>query len=115
MREALAEATLLRAGVGVARIPVGRPVAAPPGVTGEDGVLIVPSMEERLVLTRQPFVKEELRIRVEPRTETFRQPVLLRSEEVEVTRAGPPAEGGNPREPSSTAAGGAAETAPKAR
>jgi uncharacterized protein (TIGR02271 family) len=88
-REELAEATLRQEGVVVDRVPVGRPVDARPGIREEDGVLVVPIMEERLVLTKQLFVKEELHVRVEARTETFRQPVLLRSERAEVTRAGP--------------------------
>jgi uncharacterized protein (TIGR02271 family) len=88
-REELAEATLRQEGVVVDRVPVGRPVDAPPGIREEDGILVVPIMEERLVLTKQLFVKEELHVRVEARTETIRQPVLLRSERAEVTRAGP--------------------------
>ena len=67
-------------------MPVGRPVEAAPQVREEDGVLIVPVLEERLVVTTELILKEEIRIIKKSRTEMVREPVRLRSERVEVER-----------------------------
>ncbi len=85
-REELAEVTLRQEEVTVERVPVGHPVEAPPPVREEDGVLIVPVLEERPVVTTQLILKEEIRITRRSRTEVVREPVRLRSERVEVER-----------------------------
>jgi len=89
-REELVETALRQDEVQVDRVPIDRPVETVPVVREEDGVLIVPIMEERLVVTKQLFLKEELRIRTRTRVEAVRQPVLLRSERAEVTRTHTP-------------------------
>src|SRR3954469_10992053 len=58
-REEGAEVDLTQEEIGVERVPVGRPVEAPPPVREEDGVLIVPVLEERLVVTTELVLKEE--------------------------------------------------------
>jgi uncharacterized protein (TIGR02271 family) len=85
-RDEIAEAALRQEDVTVERIPVGRPVEAAPQVREEDGVLIVPVLEERLVVTTELVLKEEIRITKKSRTEMVREPVRLRSERVEVER-----------------------------
>jgi stress response protein YsnF len=55
-------------------------------VREEDGVLIVPVIEERMVVTTELVLKEEIRITKKSRTEMVREPVRLRSERVEVER-----------------------------
>ena len=85
-REELAEAELRQEEVSVERVSVGHPVETPPPVREEDGVLIVPVLEEQLVVTTRLVLKEELRITKKSRTETVREPVRLRSERAEVTR-----------------------------
>ena len=85
-REEIAEAALRQEEVSVERVPVGRPVEAPPPVREEDGVLIVPVLEERLVITTELVLKEEIRITRRSRTEHVREPVTLRSERAEVER-----------------------------
>jgi stress response protein YsnF len=55
-------------------------------VREKDGVLIVPVLEERLVVTTELVLKEEIRITKKSRTEMVREPVRLRSERVEVER-----------------------------
>src|SRR3954447_1478578 len=85
-REEIAEAELRQEEVSVERVPVDRPVETPPPVREEDGVLIVPVLEERLVVTTRLVLKEELRIPRKSRTELVREPVRLRSERAEVTR-----------------------------
>src|SRR5215207_9387139 len=85
-RDEIAEAALRQEDVTVEQIPVGRPVEAAPQVREEDGVLIVPVLEERLVVTTELVLKEEIRITKKSRTEMVREPVRLRSERVEVER-----------------------------
>jgi len=89
-REELVEAALRQDDVSVERVPIGRLLDAVPAVREEDGVLIVPVLEERLVVTKQLFLKEEVRVSSRTRLETVRQPVLLRSERVELSRDEPP-------------------------
>ena len=85
-RDEIAEAALRQEDVTVERIPVGRPVEAAPQVREEDGVLIVPVLEERLVVTTELILKEEIWITKKDRTEIVRVPVRLRSERVEIER-----------------------------
>src|SRR5215218_198335 len=85
-RDEIAEAALRQEDVTVERVPIGRPVEAAPQVREEDGVLIVPVLEERLVVTTELILKEEIRITKKSRTEMVREPVRLRSERVEIER-----------------------------
>lgn len=85
-REELVEVALRQEDVTVERVPVGRPVEAAPPVREEDGVLIVPVLEERLVVRTELFLKEELRIVRTSRSESFQQKVRLRAERAEVAR-----------------------------
>jgi stress response protein YsnF len=85
-RDEIAEAALQQEDVTVERVPVGRPVEAAPPVREEDGVMIVPVLEERLIVTIELILKEEIRITKKGRTEVVREPVRLRSERAEVER-----------------------------
>ena len=85
-REELAEAALLQQEVEVERVPRDVVVEAMPDVREVDGVLIVPVVEERLVVTTELVLKEEIRITKKSRTEIVREPVRLRSERVEIER-----------------------------
>ena len=85
-REELAEASLLQQEVEVERVPRGIVVETMPEVREEDGVLIVPVVEERLVVTTELVLKEERRITKKSRTEIVREPVRLRAERVEIER-----------------------------
>jgi uncharacterized protein (TIGR02271 family) len=91
-REELAEAVLRHEHLAVERVPVGRVVTERPPVREEDGVLVVPVLEERLVVRTELVLKEELRIVRESRNERFRQLVRLRAERAEVSRADPGAD-----------------------
>lgn len=86
-REELVSARLRRDEVTVERVPVGRVVEAPPPVREEDGVLIVPLLEERLIVRTELVLTEELRIVRRSRTEEVQEPVTLRSERAEVARS----------------------------
>ena len=83
-REEIAEAALRQEDVTIERVPIGRPVEVTPQVREEDGVLIVPVLEERLVVTTELVLKEEIRITKQSRTEIVREPVRLRVERVEI-------------------------------
>ena len=62
-REVRLDERIERGELDVERVPVERAVDAAPEPHEEDGVLVVPVVEERLVVTKQLFVVEELRIR----------------------------------------------------
>ncbi len=85
-RDETAEAALQQEEVSVERVSRGVPVETPPLVREEDGVLIVPVLEERLVVRTELVLKEEIRIIKRSRTEVVREPVRLRSERAEVER-----------------------------
>lgn len=84
-------ASLQEETVEVTRVPVGRDITAMPEVRTENGVTIVPVVEEVLVVEKRLVLKEELHIRRQTRTEEVQVPVELRKERVEVERL--PAEG----------------------
>ncbi|HYH17206.1 MAG TPA: DUF2382 domain-containing protein [Azospirillum sp.] len=90
-REQTAEQDLDSEEVEVVRVPVGRPVDAVPETRQEGDVLIVPVVEEELVVTKRLVLKEELHIRKRTTTRTERITATLRSEEAVVTRDAPAA------------------------
>lgn len=80
---------ILRDEVEIERVPIGQVVATAPQARHEGGTLIIPVLEEVLVVEKRMLLKEEVRItrrRVEDR---HREHVQLRSEEVEVERIAP--------------------------
>ena len=85
-REERAELDLHQEEVSVERVSVGRPVETAPPVREEDGVLIVPVLEEQLVIQTRLILKEEIRITRKRRTEHVSEPVRLRAERAEVVR-----------------------------
>src|SRR3954447_3315599 len=89
-RDALAEATLHHEEVRVERVPMGVRVATAPAVREEDGVLVVPVLEERLVVSTELVLKEELRITKWRHAEQVREPGRRRSENAEGARGRPP-------------------------
>ena len=87
-RDELVEVALQRDDVIVEHVPIGIAIEAAPAVREEDGVLIVPVVEEQLVIRTQLILKEEIRIIRRRHVETVREPVRLRSEHAEVVRSG---------------------------
>src|SRR5918994_3718735 len=85
-RDELAEIALRREDVTVERVAVGLPVDVAPAVREEEGVLIVPVLEEQLVIETRLVLKEEIRITKKSRTELVRELVRLRSQRAEVVR-----------------------------
>ncbi len=72
--------------VAIERVAIGREVTAMPPVREEDGVLIMPVVEEVLVVQRKLVLKEEVRMRRIAVTEQHRETVSLRTEDAVVTR-----------------------------
>lgn len=78
---------LTRETVEVVRVPVGREVEAVPALREEpDGTIVVPVVEERLVVETRLVLREEVHLRRRRETETVTVPVSLRREEAEVRR-----------------------------
>jgi uncharacterized protein (TIGR02271 family) len=86
--DAVVRETLRGERVEVERLPVGRAVTAAPAVREEDNgaVLVVPVLEEVLVVERRLVLKEELRIRRVATAETIEQTVALRRQAATVER-----------------------------
>jgi len=70
----------------VTRVPVGREVDKAPDVRTVDDVMIVPVMEERLVIEKRLVLVEELHIRRRVTREAVEIPVTLRKQRAEVVR-----------------------------
>lgn len=85
--EQIVHETLDRETIEVTRVPIGREVDALPAVRTVDGVLIVPVLEERLVVEKKLVLTEELHIRRHITQETVEVPVTLRKQRAEVDRA----------------------------
>lgn len=85
--------------VEVERVPVGRPVDAPVAVRYEGDVMIVGVVEERLVVTRQLVLVEELRVSRRRQVRSEPQTVTLRREEVVAERFDPASGEWRPIEP----------------
>jgi len=64
-REELVEQLLQSERVEVERVPVGKVIAQMPEVRTEDDTMIIPVVEERVVVQRQLLLKEEVRVRRE--------------------------------------------------
>jgi stress response protein YsnF len=75
---------LWREELDVQRVPVDRVVAEAPPSRYEGDVLVVPVLEEVLVIEKRYRIKEELRITRVRRQEEYRETVPLRVEDVHV-------------------------------
>ena len=86
--QALVRETLRGEVLEIERIVVGREVAIAPAVREEEGgaVLVVPVLEEILVVERRLVLKEELRIRRLATTETVEEAIPLRRQTATVER-----------------------------
>src|SRR5439155_21032900 len=73
----------------IERIPIDRVVDAAPAIRQEDDTIIVPVVEEIMVVEKRLLLKEEIHIRRQQVVQHIRQPVRLRSEEVSLARQPP--------------------------
>ncbi|MDT5269637.1 MAG: hypothetical protein QOH49_1823 [Acidobacteriota bacterium] len=88
-REEVVDELLMREEYDVERVPIDAFVDGPVGPRHEGETLIVPVLEEVLVVEKRLVVREELRITRKRIEERKPQRVKLLSEEVSVERAGP--------------------------
>lgn len=88
-RTEYADLELKRSDLIVERIPINRVVNAAPSVRQDGDTVIVPVIEEIMVVEKQLLLKEEIRVRQQPVVQHVREPVVLRTEEVSVSRQPP--------------------------
>jgi stress response protein YsnF len=81
---------LVAQSVDVEHVPINREVDTPPDIRREGEVLIVPIIEQRLVVEKRWFLTEELHVRMRENSESVEIPVELRSTRVRVERADVP-------------------------
>ena len=84
------EAMLRHDEIDIQRVPVGQVVDSVPPMRQEDDVLIVPIVEERLVVEVQLFLKEELRVSKSIVAEKVSKIIPLRSEHAIINRTDEP-------------------------
>lgn len=81
-----ARADLFRDHVEVERVPVGREVDAVPPVREDGDTVVIPVVEEVLVVEKRLVLKEEVRLKRVRTVEQFDEPVRLRVMEAVVDR-----------------------------
>ena len=84
--EEIASASLEEDTVTVTRVPVDRVVTEAPAVRTENGVTIVPVLEEILIVEKRLVLREELHIRRDVVTQRIEVPVRLRRQRAVVER-----------------------------
>jgi uncharacterized protein (TIGR02271 family) len=72
--------------VEVERVPVGRDIDHMPDIRTEGDTIVVPVVEEVLVVERRLVLKEELHVKRRTATETVEVPVTLRKQRADITR-----------------------------
>ena len=87
-RDEAVEVLLRQQDLSVERVPIGRVVPEAPQTRQEGDTLIVPILEEVLVVEKRLVLKEELHIRKQSSERMEQQTVRLRSEQVEIEQTG---------------------------
>ncbi len=87
-RDENVEMLLRRTDVSVERVPVGRTVTEAPASREEGDVLIIPVLEEVLVVEKRLVLKEELHIRKTTTERTAHEVVRLRTETATIEPSG---------------------------
>ena len=85
-REELIDEPLFREEVTVERVPINQYIDQPPQVRHEGDVMIIPVVEEQLVVQKRLVLVEELRVRKQIVEMHQPQSVTLRREEIDVKR-----------------------------
>jgi uncharacterized protein (TIGR02271 family) len=85
-REELVDVPLLHENVSVERVPVNMYIEAPPPVRQEGDTMIIPVVEEQIVIQKRLVLVEELRVRKEVVQGHRPQTVSVRKEHVEIKR-----------------------------
>jgi uncharacterized protein (TIGR02271 family) len=94
-REEEVDVPLLREEVHVERVPVNRVIDQAVGVRYEGETLIIPVLEEVLVVEKRLMLREELHVTRRQVETRHHEEVTLRSEEVRVEHVDPPARMGS--------------------
>jgi uncharacterized protein (TIGR02271 family) len=84
--EELIDEPLLREEVTVERVAVNKPVDQAPAVRYEGDLMIIPVVQEQIVMQKRLVLVEEIRVRKELVETHQPQTVTLRKEEVDVRR-----------------------------
>ncbi len=77
---------LVRESVDVKRVPIGREVTGVPPVRSDGDRIVVPVIEEELVVAKRLILKEEIHLIRRRAEHVSEQDVVLRGEEVEIQR-----------------------------
>jgi uncharacterized protein (TIGR02271 family) len=87
--EELARAELHGEKVEVTRVPVDREIDRAPEIRTENGVTVIPVIEEVLIVEKRLVLKEELHVRRQQTTENVEVPVTVRRQRAVVERVTP--------------------------
>lgn len=90
--EATVDEPLLSERIEVERVPVNRPVEAPPAPRHEGETLVLPVVEEVLVVEKRLILKEEIRVRRVREVRHEPRRIVLQKEDVRVEREAFPPE-----------------------
>jgi len=85
-RDELVEQPLESMEVEIERVAIDRQIDTAPEIRNEGETLIIPVVEERLVVEKRLFLREEIHVHRRRTVTQFRQNVTLRSQEVIVER-----------------------------
>ena len=77
---------LEREDVEIQRVPIDREIDHVPAPRDEDGVLIIPVVEEILVIEKRLMLREEIHLRRTRTSESFEQAVPLKSQQAMIER-----------------------------
>ena len=86
-REELVDQLLHSQGYAIERVAIGQRIASAPSVREEGDTLILPVIEEVLVVEKHLILREEIRIRRVATEERHQETVTLRSEDVSLSRS----------------------------
>lgn len=79
--------------IDVVRVPIERDIDVVPDIVTEGNLTIIPVVEERIVITRQLVLREEIHVRRTERQETSNIPVTIRRQRAVIDHLGPQTEG----------------------
>jgi len=104
-RERLVDELLTHESVEIERRPIGRPIETAPDIREEGETIVIPIVEEVLIVERRLVLKEEVRVRRARQTVRHQQRVTLREQEALVARLEaetPASAGGQPADAESS-------------
>lgn len=87
-REEVARAEIYRQAVSVEHVPINREIDEVPAPWEEGDVLVIPVVEEILVVEKRLILREEVRVRRRREVDHIEQPISLRAMEALVERHG---------------------------